>query len=146
MGEIQNLNRLVVVVDADAIIAQENLEDLNHQRSLEIGQKLNSINAQLLYPVTAIVEGVTFIQRPLGSGASAYATAIKFNRPDVEIVPINPNIYSKAVNNFFSPRTSKKNTLFDCLVAATAQEYGAEYIFSFDKFYKKLGFKLAADL
>ena len=29
--------------------------------------------------------------------------------------------------NFFTPTTSKKNTLFDCIIAATAKKYEAEH-------------------
>ncbi len=43
-------------------------------------------------------------------------------------------------------KKSKHNTLFDAVVAATAKKYQADAIFSFDKFYKKQGFKLASEL
>ena len=49
-------------------------------------------------------------------------------------------------DTYFNPDTSKKNTLFDCTVAAVAEEYKADAIFSFDKFYKSKGFKLASEL
>jgi len=47
---------------------------------------------------------------------------------------------------YFSSTTSKKNTLFDCIVAVTAEENKADAIFSFDKFYKRKGFKLASEI
>lgn len=47
---------------------------------------------------------------------------------------------------FFDPQGSKQNTLFDALVAATAKKRQSTIIFSFNEWYKKLGFQLAADL
>ena len=136
----------LIVVDADAIIARANPDDVNHQKSLEISKKLETLQANLLYPRAAVLEAVTFIQRVLNSNASAYATAVEFLDPNINIVDSDSQIYSIAVKNYFSAKTSKKNTLFDCLIAATAQNYNADAIFSFDKFYKKKGFKLASDL
>lgn len=37
---------------------------------------------------------------------------------------------------------SKKNTFFDAIVAATAENLGTDAIFSFDDWYPKLGFRL----
>lgn len=136
----------LVVVDADAIIAQANTADSNHKKALEVTKKLDRLNAEVIYPVTAVVEAVTVLQRKLNSGATAYGTAVAFVDPQAEVVEINQEVYSQAVNNYFSPRLSKKDTLFDCIVASVAEKYEAEAIFSFDKFYKKHGFKLASEL
>jgi len=43
-------------------------------------------------------------------------------------------------------KKGKHHTLFDAVVAAVADKYQADAIFSFDKFYKSKGFKLASDL
>ena len=136
----------VVVVDADAIVAQAFPKDSNHQKAEKISRRLIELGAQVIYPVTAITEAVTVIQRVLGSKATAYGTAVIFTDPRAEIVGINRETYNRAVNQFFSPKMSKKNTLFDCLVASMADEYQADAIFSFDKFYKTKGFKLASEL
>lgn len=137
---------LLVIVDADTIIARTNVNDANHQKTLEISKKLETLRANILYPRTAILEAITFIQRSLGNGAGAYAMAVEFLSPNTNIIDADAQIYSQAVKNYFSAKTSKKNTLFDCLVAATAQNFNADAIFSFDKFYKKQGFKLASEL
>ena len=48
--------------------------------------------------------------------------------------------------NIFNPVSSKQNTFFDAIVAATAKKLNTDTIFSFNAWYRKLGFKLAADL
>ena len=145
MGYIQMNKPLKVVVDADAIIAQVNPYDHHHLIAGSISKYLIEMNAQLIYPSTAVVESNAFIQRPLNSTASAYGTAVVFTNPDVQIAEVNQKTLKNALK-YFSPTTSKKNTLCDCIVAAVAEEQKADAIFSFDKFYKKKGFKLASEL
>ena len=99
----------------------------------------------MLYPSTAICEATTHIQRVLSNGATAYGTAIAFTNPNIGVVEVNQETLKHAAQ-FFSPTTSKKNTLYDCIIAAVAEEHNADAIFSFDGFYKKNGFKLASEL
>ena len=138
-------NLPVVVADADAIVAQASPEDNLHTKAVRIAKKLIQINAKVLYPATAITEATTHIQRVLNSGATAYGTAVAFTDTNINVVEINHATIRHATQ-FFSPTTSKKNTLYDCIVAAVAEENKADAIFSFDKFYKSKGFKLASEL
>ena len=138
------MNKLVVG-DADAIIAQANAEDSNHDRAVKIAQVLVGSQVNVIYPVTAVAEAVTHIQRVFNSGATAFGTAQLMVDPAVQVVEVNKQTLTRAVN-YFSPTASKKNTLFDCIVAAVAQEYKADAIFSFDHFYETHGFTLASEL
>jgi len=135
----------VVIVDADAIVAQAYPDDSNHQTAINISNKLTELNAKVIYPATAITEAITVLQGRLNSGATAYGTAVTFTEPGVQIAEVKQETLRVAIK-YFSPNTSKKNTLFDCIVAAVAEENKADAIFSFDKFYKKQGFILAGDL
>lgn len=135
----------LVVGDADAIIALANSEDSNHKEAVRITQEFITSQVRVIYPVTAVIEAVTHIQRALNSGITAFGTAQLMVDPAIEVVEVNKQTLTNAIN-YFSPTTSKKNTLFDCVVAATAQEYKADAVFSFDKFYKSKGFKLASEL
>lgn len=136
---------LIIVMDADGIIAQHNPDDIHHEEAMRITKYLSENNAQVVYPATAIVEAVTHIQRVLNSTASAYGTTQVLVESGVEVAEVGSNLLSKALN-FFSPTTSKKNTLFDCVVMAVADENKANAIFSFDKLYEKKGYKLASEL
>lgn len=137
--------QIIIVVDADAIIAQTNPEDVFHQSANAISQVLINLNARILYPITAIVEANAHIQRVLNDSASAYETAVFMGSPVPEVVETNKQTLLNALD-YFSSSTSKKNTLLDCIVAAIAKEYKADAIFSYDKFYKRNGFKLASEL
>lgn len=136
---------LKVIVDADAIIAQADPNDKHHQAAKTISESLIKMNAQVIYPATAILESNAYMQRVLNSTASAYGTAVVLTDPHVQVAEVNQQTLKTAMK-YFSPNTSKKNTLFDCTVAAIAEENKADAIFSFDKFYEKKGFKLASEL
>lgn len=138
-------NSLKVIVDADAIIAQLNSNDRHHQTAIKISQSLNKMNARVIYPSTAIAESNAYMQRVLNSTASAYGTAVVFTSPGVQVAEVSGETLKHALK-YFSPTSSKKNTLFDCIVAAVAEDNNADAIFSFDRFYKRNGFKLASEL
>ena len=135
----------VVIVDADAIVAQAYPNDSNHQKAVAISNKLNDLGAQVIYPASAVLEATTVLQGRLNSGTTAYGTAVVFSDPSVQVAEIGQKTLAKAMN-YFSPITSKKNTLFDCVVMAVADENKANAIFSFDRFYEKKGYKLASEL
>lgn len=136
----------VIIVDADGIIAQTDPKDPHHQKATEITRKLYNLDAQILYPVTAIAEANAYMQRVLNSTATAFGTAqFMGSSPEVNVVEVNKQTLNNALK-YFGPKTSKKNTLFDCIIATIAEENKADAIFSFDKFYKTKGFKLASEL
>lgn len=135
----------VVVVDADAIIAQVNPSDKHHQTAMATSGSLVNLGAQVIYPATAITEAVTFIQRVLNSSSVACGTAQLMVGPSVQVAGVSQQTLANAMK-YFSLTVSKKNTLFDCIVLAVAEENNADAIFSFDRFYKKQGFKLASEI
>lgn len=139
------MNNPVVIVDADAIVAQAYPDDSNHKIATTISRTLYNLNAQVIYPATAILEATTVLQGRLNNGATAYGTATTFIDPSIQVAEISQETLRKAIK-YFSPTNSKKNTLFDCVVLAVAEESKADAIFSFDKFYKNKGFKLASEL
>lgn len=136
----------LVVVDADAIVAQVNTVDANYKKALKIAQELDRLNASVIYPVTAVLEAVTVLQRKINNPAVAEETASAFVNFETQVIEVNQEIYSCAVNHYFSSKAGKKDTLFDCVVASVAEKFRADAIFSFDKFYKKHGFRLASEL
>ena len=132
----------VVVVDADAIVAQTCVHDPNHIKAVEIAKKLSLREAKLVYPITAIVEAGAFIQRVLGNGRLSQAVMSSFFYPHVLVYEIERRDLERAVRNYFNSLGTKKNTVFDCIVAAVADRHDTKEIFSFDSFYRKRGFDL----
>lgn len=140
-----NMSNLLVIGDADAIIALANLDDPSYKRASAINLSLRKAGVEPIFPVTAYVEAVTVLQRKLGRPDLVKAVIEEGQNGGIIINMIDESIMLSA-NGFFNPYGSKKNTLFDAIVAAVAKKYEADAIFSFDQWYTKAGFKLAEEL
>lgn len=136
---------MIIVVDSDALIGSLYLQDQHYKNSQEIRFKLAKNNARLIYPATVIVETTTFLQGRLDKPELAKQVIQLISDSSLVIEPIDKDILQKA-SKYMDFKSSKHNTLFDAIVAAVAQKYKADAIFSFDKFYEKKGFKLASEL
>jgi predicted nucleic acid-binding protein len=136
---------VIIIVDSDALIGSLYPQDQHYKNSLHTRLKLAKNNARLIYPATVIVETTTFLQGRLNKPDLA-KQVIQFIR-DINLViePVDKDLLQLA-STFMDFKKSKHNTLFDAIVAAIAQKYKADAIFSFDKFYKSRGFKLASEL
>jgi predicted nucleic acid-binding protein len=60
------------------------------------------------------------------------------------VIYVDEKIQKRASDIFDKKAVSKKNTIFDAIVVATAEQLGTKLIFSFDGWYPKLGFKLVS--
>ena len=131
-----------IVVDSDALIGLFYDQDAHAQEALDIAQKLQSLNAKLIYPATTIIETVTTLQRKLQRPDVGKQIMALVGRTPLIIEPVDSTILAEALG-LFDPDGSKKNTLFDAVVAAIAAKVSAKAIFSFDGWYEKQGFTLA---
>jgi len=139
------MNNLIVIADADFIVSQAVAEDSNHLLALKLAQKLDEKGAQTIFPSTAIAEAATALQRKFSNPHLAAGILNLFSAPGVNIESVDGEIIQEA-SKLFNPDSSKHNTFFDCIVATVAKKHKADAIFSFDGWYKKLGFKLVSDL
>ena len=136
---------MIVVVDSDGIIGNLIPQDQHHKISQQILSKLIKKQAKLIYPATVIVETVTFLQGRLNQPKLAAQLLQQVIDNQITIESVDGEIIQKA-SSFMDFEGSKHNTLFDAIVATVAEENKADAIFSFDKFYKGKGFKLASEL
>ena len=135
----------LIIIDADAIIALNNTADTNHEKAKAVLTQLVTIDAYTLFPTTALCEAVTVLRGRLNNPEGAEQVMKQFQAGDFPLQEVGRTELLKAAA-LFHPQSSKKNTLFDAVVAAIAQERHAEAIFSFDEWYRKLGFTLAEEL
>lgn len=136
---------MTIIVDSDGLIGGLDPNDSHYESSLKINENLVKNHARLLYPATVIAESVTFLQGRLNKPDLAYAILQLIKEGNLEIEVVNAETLQKA-SELMDLKRSKHNTLFDCIVAVVAKEHNADAIFSFDKFYKSIGFKLASEL
>src|SRR5690348_10926168 len=129
-------NQRLVIVDADAIISFVNIDDTHHSRTKQIMQELALRQVQLLYPATALCEAVTVLRSRLNKPTEAASIVEKFQTGDFPTQAVDDGVLKEAAA-LFRPLASKKNTLFDAVVATIARQLNADAIFSFDEWYRK---------
>lgn len=135
----------IVVVDSDVLIALSLENDLQHQKARTISTTIKKLGINIIFPVTVFPETITFLKRAVNQSQRAHVLNQRLQGGEFTIEYIDNQIL-KLATEYFSKAVSKQNTFFDAIVAATAKKLEADAIFSFDKWYQKLGFKLAQDL
>src|SRR5436305_13533365 len=138
-------NPTVVIADADAIISFVNVEDANHNKTKQIMQRFALLQVNLLFPTTAICEAVTVLRGKLNKPNDASKVIAQLQHGDFLVQAVDQEILSDALT-LYNPLASKKNTLFDAVIAALSTRLNADAIFSFDERHGIIGLTLASDL
>lgn len=134
----------VAIGDTDGLIAILHEEDKNFQIAKKTVEQLVQNDVQVIFPLTTIVETVTTLKRKLDKPKLASRVVGQITKGELAIETIDTELLDTALA-MFDPIGTKQNTLFDAIVAACAKKYKTNVIFSFDGWYRKLGFKLATD-
>lgn len=132
----------VIVADSDGLIALTFEEDPHHKKALAILDTLTKEGFTIIFPVTVFPEAITTLKRSLNEPQKAHLINKKLQQGKFHVEYISEEIV-KSATQIFDKAVSKQNTLFDAIVAATAEKLQADAIFSFDNWYTKLGFKLS---
>ncbi len=136
------MSNLVSVADADALIALTLEKDPNHEQAVSIGTKFLEKGVTVVFPVTVFPEAITSLKRAANQPEKAQLINKQLQQGAFHIEYLDEEILQYA-SRIFDYADSKQNTFFDAIVAATAKKLSADSIFSFDKWYPKLGYKLA---
>ncbi|MBI3558977.1 PIN domain-containing protein [Candidatus Gottesmanbacteria bacterium] len=136
-------NDKFVIADADILISLYNPDDINHLVVTDRTQKITDSVCKIKFPNTAILEATTSLRRMANKPEIARLINQKYLNGEFNIVYVDETI-QKLASEIFAQEKSKKNTIFDALVLATAKTLKAAGIFSFDSWYKKQGFKALA--
>jgi predicted nucleic acid-binding protein len=134
-----------IIVDADALIALFNRDDVLAARSLELLERLTADGVRLVHPATTIAEAVTTLQRRFSNPQATAELVHVVHTSKLTVEPVDAEVLAEALV-LFDPQGSKQNTLFDAIVAAVAKRLHAAAIFSFDEWYAKQGFTLVSEL
>ena len=138
------MSNLVCVADTDALIALNLENDVHHNKAKIISAHLLAKGVTIIFPITVFPETITFLKRAANQPKKAHDINKKLQAGAFTVEYIDGKILNLATK-YFDQADSKKNTFFDALVAATAERLKADAIFSFDTWYKKLGFTLVED-
>ena len=134
--------RNLAIGDADVLVALADNQDANHTRAQRVSKWLLDKGYEVIFPNTAILEAITALKRAKNLPEKAHLINRQYQAGAFLIEFVNEEVQKRASVRF-EKTISKKNTIFDAIVAEIAVELEAEYVFSFDGWYPKEGFQLA---
>ncbi|OGY09968.1 MAG: hypothetical protein A2782_04710 [Candidatus Blackburnbacteria bacterium RIFCSPHIGHO2_01_FULL_43_15b] len=135
-----------IVADADILIALTFDEDPLHNKAKAFSETLARMGITVVFPNTAILEAITALKRSLNKPKEAHFINQQYLQGAYEVEYIDSETQKRAGVIFEKKAVSKKNTIFDAVVAATAEKLATNTIFSFDEWYSKLGFSSVGEL
>lgn len=138
------MNNGLAVGDADALIALALEKDPNFNRARNIANILRMKLVTVVFPVTVFPEVITTLKRAFNQPEKASLINRQLQQGTFYVDYLDEKTLLCACK-IFETAKSKQNTIFDAIVAATAEKLGTDLIFSFDNWYPKLGFKLAGE-
>lgn len=144
LGDRMNEEK-AIIADADIIISLYFIDDANHQKVSDLVSKAVNSFYVIKYPNTVILEAITTLKRSLNKPEIAAMVNNDFLDGKFNIIYVDEEI-QKLASEIFVKAKSKKNTIFDAVVLATAKTLKAAGVFSFDSWYSKQGAKTVSDL
>lgn len=138
----------IIIGDADILVALAYTEDVNHRKIKHLVERLLEHSFTIKFPNTAVLEAITALKRALNQSLLSEWLNKKYQENTFGVIYIDESIQMLASEIFAkSARTgSKKHTIFDAVVLATAQQTKAQGIFSLDKWYEKQKIPLVQNL
>jgi len=136
----------LAIGDTDGLIALIYAKDINHKSAFAIVKKCYEKGIMIAYPAAIIAEAITTLTRKFKQDhiARVILEQIGDDSP-LKIIETSSEIIKNA-RKLFDLKSSRKDTFFDAIVAATAFQEGTDLIFSFDGYYKKIGLTLTQSL
>ena len=135
---------MIVVVDTDALLGLFDPKDSQLEKADRVAGLLVEKGAEFMIAPTTLGEFALLASSRIGVEKTKDALQ-RIKEMSYGVVEISADFVGEALA-LYDRQTSKEESLFDCYVMAAARKVGADCIFSFDKGYKKNGFKLAEDV
>lgn len=128
-----------IFIDADAFVATVNLEDSNHKRAISLSKFVRSRKFEAVTSNFAIGEAITVISQKTGL-AKAIKFGIEVYQGEILIVDVNRSQQMEALARL-AQQKSKNVRFTDFINMVLMDELRIKTIFSFDKHYRKAGYR-----
>ena len=136
-------NGIQVLIDSDAFIAWFKPDDLMAPYAEKIFAKIFAEELRIAVTSLVVIETATTL-----SNRADHATALKFlatiTKTDLPVIHITEALQQDAIA-LFAQQAKKGTSLVDCANAVALRHFNIPAIFSFDGFYKRLGFRVLGD-
>ena len=132
-----------VFIDSDAFIGLNDSSDALYKKAMLISQILLDHSAQLYTGTNVISEVTTILSQRIGhSHAVSFLKMIRTS--NITILHPEPKLVMEA-EDIFAQQKSKNVSYADCVSFALMKKSGIEIAFSYDRDFKKNGFKLISE-
>ena len=130
----------MIFIDADAFVALALPQDNNHSRAVAVSEDIRLRKEQLITSMLSFGETITVISQK-GGREKALQFIDKFLVSNTVVVEADTALQEEGIL-VYRTQTSKNVSFTDCANMAIMQREKIKEIFSFDRIYKKNGFKL----
>lgn len=127
-----------IITDTDIFVSLYKEDDANHEKVIKIASLYEKSNLYIS-PLT-IPEALTVLSYDV-SQKKAQEFYKRIKEQKLIVLSLEESIWHKA-DEIFLAQTKKRTSWFDCLNVALYKYYNMDAIFSFDKFYKRMGLKI----
>jgi predicted nucleic acid-binding protein len=127
-----------ILIDADALIAISKLDDSNHKKAVDIAKQLE--NNFIYITQYTVPEAVTVMSHRVSQKAASLFLERLRNENFIEI-QLSQKL-KNSTDKIFLEQKTKGTSWVDCLNVASMKSENIDMIFSFDKFYEKIGLKV----
>ena len=133
-----------VLVDADALVALAKIDDSNHEKAVNLSNKLQRAGVGYCFSPFTVAEAATVLSyKTTHQSASEFLKEIR--KMDIPVLEL-PEKYEELSDDWFLKQNKKGTSYFDCYNMTLMERYKLVAIFSFDSIYKRNGFTLLQDL
>ncbi len=135
-----------ILLDADALVALVKINDLNHQKALNISKSLQRKGCTWYVSPFTIGEVVTVISHKIDQ-ITARGVLKELRKQNLNQLDLKDK-YSHLADDWFNKQNKKGTSYFDCYNMALLTRYKNQLdeIFSFDGVYKRNGFRVADEI
>lgn len=127
-----------ILIDTDILVAIVKEDDTNHNKALYLAEKLKGVTI-CISPFT-IPEAATVISYKINQKQANYFLEKARQRNFLNLMLDDDTV--KLADKIFFSQGKKGTSWFDCCNAAFVKINDLDGIFSFDKFYKRLGIRI----
>ena len=132
------------IIDTDFLLSLFNPVDVNNNKAVKILKKAQKDSLSVYILPTTICEFSLIAAGKIGKEEAKEAVKTVSGK-DFILIDINEPFVKKGLEIFYK-QTSRNESLFDCFVMSAVNQYKIDIIFSFDRGYKKNGYRLAEEL
>ncbi|MDO8498045.1 MAG: PIN domain-containing protein [bacterium] len=136
------MNSQLVFIDSDAFIGLIKEDDAHYSQTQRSFSRLYKEKYEYITSNYVFSEVITVLSLRVGrEGAIKFIDTIKTPLSEYRVVWINEEIEEKAIE-IYKKQTSKNVSFVDCTNMALMELHNIPLIFSFDRIYRKNGYKM----